>query len=218
MSINISQETNEVFDQIVSARRTVRKFRNDIPPKEVIEQVIRAGILAPYAGLALSTIENNRRFIVFEKDSDNMVKAREIITSQLKVSAKKFNILTKVIPYLRKNGKAFAKALNNMSQNGIPAFETAPYYIVVAERKGFPPAEKQSLAHVMQNMWLKSTALGLGFQLLSATQTLSKNRDFIDLLGITLGEFEIDGCVIGYPDQTPPKRKEIVVNEFTTWL
>ncbi|MGD0953085.1 MAG: hypothetical protein ABR985_11955 [Methanotrichaceae archaeon] len=35
--------------------------------------------------------------------------------------------------------------------------------MVVAERKSFPPVEQQSLAHCLQNMWLKATALGLGF-------------------------------------------------------
>jgi len=33
----------------------------------------------------------------------------------------------------------FAKLLNNINQHGIPGLETAPYYIIIAEKKGFPP-------------------------------------------------------------------------------
>jgi len=51
-----------------------------------------------------------------------------------------------------------------------------PYYIVVAERSGIPPAEQQSLAHCLENMWLKATALGLGFQLVSVTAQMGRDR------------------------------------------
>ncbi len=44
---------------------------------------------------------------------------------------------------------------------------SAPYFIVGAEKKGFPAVEQQFLAHCLENMWLKATALGLGFQLVS---------------------------------------------------
>lgn len=55
----------------------------------------------------------------------------------------------------------FAKLLNNINQHGIPGLETAPYYIIIAEKKGFPPVEKQSIAHAMENMWLMARHLGL---------------------------------------------------------
>src|SRR5665647_302111 len=46
---------------------------------------------------------------------------------------------------------------------------TAPEFIVVSEKKGFPAVEQQSLAHCLENMWLKATSLDLGFQLVSST-------------------------------------------------
>ncbi len=81
-----------------------------------------------------------------------------------------------------------------------------------------PPAQKQSLAHVLQNMWLKATALGLGFQLLTLTETMSSNKDFLNLLELPYGEFELDGCAISYPDQTPTEKKIPEVDEVTKWL
>lgn len=51
----------------------------------------------------------------------------------------------------------------------VPGVGPAPEFIVVAEKKGFPEVEQQSLAHCLENMWLKANALDLGFQLVSST-------------------------------------------------
>lgn len=64
-------------------------------------------------------------------------------------------------------------------EKGVLGIGTAPYLIIVAERRGIPPIEQKSLSHVMQNMWLKSTALGLGFELVSVIGRLSDNKDFV---------------------------------------
>jgi nitroreductase len=216
--MEFNDAANNVLDRIILERRSIRRFTNQVPSKEKVEAIIQTGILAPYAGLAGKSLKETRRFVVLTKNSREMEQAKEIIASQLRRNAKRFNLLVKIVPYLRKNGAAFAKRLDNMAQYGVPAFETAPYYIIVGERKGIPPAQKQSLAHVMQNMWLKATALGLGFQLLSLTQTMSNHKEFMDLLGLPPGEFEIDGCVIGYSDQIPAAREEIKVDEITKWL
>jgi len=216
--MNFNNEINKTLDQIIKERRSMRRFTDRIPSREMVEAIVQAGIFAPYAGLVGKTLLETRQFIILSKNSGPMEKAKSIILAQLKKNAKRYNLLVKIIPNLRKNGTGFAKRLNSMAQNGIPAFETAPYYIIVGERKGIPPSQKQSLAHVMQNMWLKSTALGLGFQLLSLTQTMSTNKAFMKLIGLPFGEFEIDGCAIGYPDQTPSERSTISVNEITKWL
>ncbi len=50
-----------------------------------------------------------------------------------------------------------------IGDKGIPGVSTAPYFIIIAELRGIPPAEQESLAHVLENMWLKTTALNLGF-------------------------------------------------------
>jgi nitroreductase len=96
--------------------------------------------------------------------------------------------------------------------------ETAPYYVVAAERKGFPPVQKQSLAHVMQNMWLKATALGIGFQLISATGMMSKNREFMGLMGLQVGEYELDGCLLGFSKTQAKKREVPDLTGVTRWL
>jgi len=105
-----------------------------------------------------------------------------------------------------------------MAERGPPNVGTAPYYVVIAEQRGFPPAEQLSLAHCLQNMWLKATALGLGMQLLSMTEQLDKNKEFCDLINIPVGQYALDGCLIGYPEMNPPAPKRPNLSQVTKWI
>jgi hypothetical protein len=70
----------------------------------------------------------------------------------------------------------------------------------------------------MQNMWLSATARGLGFELISATGIMSKNKEFMKLLGLKAGDYVIDGCVIGVPKTAPVPREESHVEDYVTWI
>jgi len=83
---------------------------------------------------------------------------------------------------------------------------------VVLEKSGL------ALAHCLQNMWLKATALGLGFQLLTLTEEMTGNREFCELIGIPFGEYVLDGCLIGYPDAPASASKRPPLDEMTKWL
>lgn len=78
--------------------------------------------------------------------------------------------------------------------------------------------EKQTIAHAMQNMWLSATAQGLGFQPISTTGIMSKNKEFMQLLGLNPGDYELDGCVIGVPNGNPEPREERQLKDFVTWI
>ena len=78
--------------------------------------------------------------------------------------------------------------------------------------------EKQTIAHAMQNMWLSATVQGLGFQLVSQTVMMSKNKEFMQLLGLKPGDYELDGCVIGMPKMVPELREERHLEDFVTWV
>jgi nitroreductase len=100
---------------------------------------------------------------------------------------------------LRAKAGWFVNRLEMFNKIGmIPGVGTAPEFIVVAEKKGFPAVEQQSLAHCLENMWLKATALDLGFQLVSATAKMADNPSFCEMLRINPGEWALNGCAIGY--------------------
>ena len=122
-------------------------------------------------------------------------------------------------PPLRKQAIGFANRLALIKKMGtVPGVGTAPYFIIIAEKKGFPRVEQQSLAHCLENMWLKATALDLGFQLVSVTAQLADNPSFCAMLGINPGEWALNGCAVGYSAEELPPSFLPSVDEVTSWL
>jgi nitroreductase len=216
MTIDV-QECNQALDEIIASRRTIRSFSQDAPPREMIEAVLQAGLLAPFAGLAVGSGKDHRRFVVIPRDSEASARAADMIKRQMVIARDQFRQEMQQDPSVGQQGKAYAKVLEMISERGLP-LGNAPFYIVIAERKGIPPAEAQSLAHCLQNMWLKATALGLGFQLISATGVMSGSKEFCELLGVPFGEFRLDGCLIGYPDRPPALIDRPHLTDVMTWL
>jgi nitroreductase len=215
---SFTQEENTVLDRILESRRSIRAFAPDIPPKEKIVKVIRAGLLAPYPGLRVAGDVYFRRFVVIEKDSPQIATVAEIATRQVKSRAEQLKKELQAHPSLQSQGQEFVKRLERLAKIGVPGIGTAPYYIVVAEQRGFPPVEQESLAHCLQNMWLKATALGLGFHLVSATAQMAQDKEFCSLLGIPYGEFGMNGCALGYPKGALPPASHPTVDEVTKWI
>jgi nitroreductase len=214
----MGQESNSVLDRILESRRSVRSFKADIPPKELIKEVIRAGLLAPYAAQAVAGQKDFRRFVIIRRDGPAMARAAEMIKSGVKRLHGQLKAEMGGTPFLQERGEAFLKRLEAMSYQGVLGVGTAPYYIVVAERKGIPPIEQQSLAHCLENMWLKATALGLGFHLVSATAQMAEDKDFCDMLRIPYGEYELNGCAVGYPEKILPSTPRPNADEVTYWI
>jgi nitroreductase len=211
------QERSQALDEIIASRRTIRSFSQDAPPREMIEAVLQAGLLAPFAGLAVGASKDYRRFVVIPRDSEASTSAADMIKRQMVIVREQFRQEIQQDPSVGQQGKAYAKALEMISERGLP-LGNAPFYIVIAERKGIPRAEAQSLAHCLQNMWLKATALGLGFQLISVTGAMSGSKEFCELLGVPFGEFKLDGCLIGYPDRPPAPIDRPRLTDVMTWL
>jgi nitroreductase len=121
-------------------------------------------------------------------------------------------------PQIAEKSKALIQLLKERSEKGLPNLEKAPYFIVVAEEKGPIPLEQWSIAHCLENMWLKVTALGLGMELISATEQMSDNGEFCRILGIPPGRFGLNGCLIGYPRNVPPATPRPDPERSTLWL
>ena len=213
----IDVECNKIIDQVIESRRSIRKFKLEAPPKELIEQVLQAGLLAPYSGVGV-TREDFRRFIVIPRESKATAQVAAIFKRTAESSRKQLEAQIKQDQFTKTHAGPFLERLKIMSEHGIPNIGKAPYYIVVAEQRGIPRVEQRSLAHCLQNMWLKASALGLGLQILSITAQLDNDKEFCDLIKIPIGEFALDGCLIGYPDMKPslPKRPEL--SQITKWL
>ncbi|MGA2912179.1 MAG: nitroreductase family protein [Methanoregula sp.] len=220
MCTELVEQKNAFLDQILAGRRSYRMFRPEFPPEDAIRRIIHAGLLAPFAAAALgNSTDYFRRFFVMKKGSRTIAAASPLVMEQVKVMAQALETEMEKNPALRTIAVSFVQRLTAIRKMGmIPGIGTAPYYLVVAERKGFPPVEQQSLAHCMENMWLKATALNLGFQMVSVTAQMSSDPAFCKILGIPAGEWELMGCAIGYPQEELGPSIRPPVDDVTRWL
>ena len=129
-----------------------------------------------------------------ENNYETMI--REFMASKTERS---FAIITNVNDkFLEENGERVEKLWANVAENGESTFPNPPCLIVVAEWRGARRAERQSLAHLMENMWLKATALNLDFQIISVIENMVDNQEFCDMFHLPVGMYGFHACVVGY--------------------
>lgn len=209
---DITAEHSAALDVIIRARRSVRIFSPIPPGQEAIEAIIQAGLLAPFAALAVAGRPDFRRVFVIRNSSSAMEAASDIIKNRMATLAGELEKKAGPVP--------FVQNLKRIGQQGVSGVGKAPYFVVVGERKGMPPVAAQSLSYCLQNMWLKATSLGIGLQLVSATMQMDSDPDFCRLLNIPCGEYALDGCALGYPsdDYQPPSVEYPTLAKSVSWL
>jgi nitroreductase len=215
-----TDQENAVLDRIIGERRSCRRFAQEIPKDLMIEQVIHAGLHAPFAAAAIGTNDDYfRRFVVVRKGSRAMAELVPLVFGEAMTMAGNLERTAAKDAAFRMQAAGFLDRLSAIKSLGVvPGVGTAPFYIVAAEKKGFPPVEQQSLAHVMENMWLKATALGLGFQIVSITAQLVDNHEFCRILGLEPGKWALMGCATGYSAEPLSPSIRPAVKEVTAWL
>jgi nitroreductase len=214
-----TDQDNAVLDRIIGERRSCRKFTREIPADEQVESILHAGLHAPFAAAAVGNSKDYfRRFVVVRNGSKAMMELSPLVFESVLAMAGDLERAAAKNAPLREQAAGFMKRLAMIKTMGmVPGVGTAPFYIVAAEKKGFPPVEQQSLAHCMENMWLKATALGLGFQIVSATAQMADNPKFCQILGLESGKWALMGCAVGYPAEIPSPSIRPSVREITTW-
>jgi len=219
MTIKTDQD-NAVLDRIIGERRSCRKFTREIPADVQVESILHAGLHAPFAAAAIGDSKDYfRRFVVVRNGSTAMKELSPLVFESVLAMAVDLEQAAAKNAQLREQAAGFMGRLAMIKDMGmVPGVGTAPFYIVAAEKKGFPPVEQQSLAHCMENMWLKATALGLGFQIVSATAQMADNPGFCRALGLESGKWALMGCAVGYPAEKLSPSIRPSVTEVTTWL
>lgn len=212
------QNSIMTLEQAIKSRKSTRSFSDEVPSADIIMKIVESGVYAPYGGATGIPLTEIRKFFILRQNTIKMSQATEIIYQQIKSNSKRINTLITFLPFMKKKMGVFANRLKGFSKGGIPSLKNAPYLIIIAEKKGFPPVEKQSMAHALENMWLTATSIGISFQLVSAIGTVSNNDKFLKLLGLRNGEYALEGCLVGYPKNPITKEKEYSIEDFVTWL
>lgn len=218
LSNQFTLNESQMLDKIIENRRSVRQFKPDVPSRELITSIINAGLWAPYASLAVNANEDFRKFYVITSESGLITKINDIIKEHTKGFLRQFEETIEENTFFKEHGSNFHKRLLGVVQGGVAGLTEAPCLIIVSENKGLPSAERQSLAHVMQNMWLKATSLNLGFRVLSMFESISDSKEFCDVLGAEYGKNAFNACIVGYALNDIGTGKRSKIEDVVKWL
>jgi nitroreductase len=218
MTISNDKNCSKIFDDIIRSRHSTRAFKDEFPSRESIEEILYAGMLAPYAAQAVGDNEDFRRFFVFKNGGKSIEIAGQLMGKKAEEGLNHFKNMVAEKPFLKIKVQPFMEKLQMIVDNGVLGVGTAPYFVVVAELRGVPPVEQESIAHCLENMWLKATELELGFGLVSLTSQMAEDEEFLKLLDIPKGKYGINGCAIGYPAKQVAKTPRPDSKKATKWL
>ena len=188
----------------ITTRRSTRKYSNQIPGKELIEQVIAAGRYAPSGGNSQTT-----HMLVFT-DKEMLKTLAELVQGEFA----KMEITEGMYASLKFSVSASKKG-------GYIFHYNAPVFIVVANKKGYGNAMADS-ACALENMMIAANALDLGSCWINQLHWLDENESVHQYMlehGLAEDETITGGLILGYPEdgelnRTPLERKGNPV----TWI
>jgi len=180
------------FYKLIEARKSIRKFKKDMPPKEMIDRILNAGMHAPSG----KNLQNWRFFVVTGKKRDEYLKysqkswlgIKDILQRTLKPSlyefTERFFFTLGEAPVL-----VFCYSVNNPEEK---------HYTNIG-----------SVYMAVENINLACVAEGLGCCTMGAPLEIKNEVDeFLnvkDLPEFKSGQMELlCGLVLGYPDHEPP--------------
>lgn len=195
----------EEFYQLLQARRSIRKYKKDAVPKELIEKIIAAGMQAPSG----KNRQNWRFFVVTGAKRDEYLKysqkswlgIKDVLSQRLKPSLYDF---TERFFYTLGDAPVviFAYSMNDLEER---------YHTSIG-----------SVYMAVENMNLACFVEGLGCCTMGAPLEIKEEVD--RFLGVDQlpeyqrGELELlCALVIGYPDHAPPKAARQSEGRIT-WL
>jgi nitroreductase len=193
------------FYRLIESRKSIRKYKPQMPPKEVIERILNAGTHAPSG----KNRQNWRFFVVTGKKRDEY----------LKYSQKSWLSIKDIL------AQRLKPSLYQFTERFFFTLGDAPVLIFCYSYN--TPEEKYltsigSVYMAVENINLAALAEGLGSCTMGAPLEIKKEVD--EFLGVTQlpeyqsGELELlCGVVLGYPDHEPPKAPRQTEGRIT-WL
>lgn len=188
----------------IKSRRSTRKFKNEMVPEELVEQVVEAGRYAPSGGNSQST-----HFIVIENKEvlDKLAELAKTEFAKMEITADTYKSLVHSI---------------NASKNGNYIFHyNCPVLIVTANKKNYGN-NIADCACALENMMLMANSLDLGSVWINQLKWLNENPVLLAAMreiGLADDERVYGALAIGYADSEDglPNRKPLdrTGNEIT---
>ncbi|MCX5887069.1 MAG: nitroreductase [Proteobacteria bacterium] len=192
----------------IAGRKSIRAFKSDLVPKEMIERVLQAAIQAPSS----SNQQPWRFFVVTgsekERLTESLLKAckersLKYDPSKGKTIPQEYVEKTKALfkdirPYIQETGKP----IKDFVEEGSYQFYQAPVAILITMDKCFPRSRLVDVGLAAENLMLAAHGLGLGTcalaLILACEDVMREELKIPDNLEIILG------IALGYPDTASP--------------
>ena len=179
--------------QAIFTRRSTRKMKDELPPRELIEQVIEAGRAAPSGSDMQST-----RFIVITDKTVQADLARIVQEEFAKMEADPDMYV------------ALRHSISAAKKGNYVFHYNAPVLIVTANKKSLGNAMADSSC-ALENMMIAANALDLGACWINQLHWLTDRKavqDYLQGLGMEEDEFVTGGLILGYGADSGPVRGE----------
>lgn len=176
---------------LIRSHRSVRSFKPDPVPDELVEAMVATGQWAP------SSCFRQVYSVIAVKNSETKRELRKLCSNQKWVEE---------CPVFL----AFCADLNRLDdickQRGKQVnLEHTETFLMAA----------LDVALVMQNVALAAESLGLGAVMIGGLR--NEPRQVIRLLGLPRGVFGISGMCVGFPEQAPSQRPRLPLAEVLHW-
>ena len=190
--------------EAIMTRRSTRRMKTKLPPREMIEQVIEAGRAAPSGSNSQTT-----HFIVITKPS-TLQELAELVQSEFA----KMEIEPDTYVSLR-------NSINASKTGGYVFHYNAPVLIVTANKKGYGNAMADS-ACALENMMIAANALDLGACWINQLHWLTEHeaiQTYMKGLGLRDDETITGSLILGYGVDGLPVRTELKrTGNPVTWI
>ena len=190
--------------EAVLTRRSTRRMKPEIPPREIIEKIIEAGRAAP--------------------SGSNSQTTHMLVITQKKVLSELANLVKEAFAAMEAAPDAYVSLRHSISaaKKGDYVFHYgAPVLIVTAYRKVYGNAIADS-ACVLENMMIAANATDLGSCWINQLHWLDENkkiRAYMENLGLKQDETITGGLILGYGADGIPARGEMKrTGNPVTWI
>lgn len=198
-------DQKEIFYKLVEARQSIRKFKKDLPPKEMLDRILAAALHAPSG----KNRQNWKFFVVTGPKRDEY----------LKYSQKSWLGIKDILK------KTLKPSLYDFTERFFFTLGDAPVIVFAYSQNTSDEKYLTSIGSVymaVENLNLACVAEGLGSCTMGAPLEIKKEVD--QFLGVTeleeykKGELELLCAVaLGFPDHKPPKAPRQLLGRVT-WI
>ncbi len=195
-----SMNSADILETVIKSRRSIRKYKKDPVPKEIIERLLNAGMWAPSG----KNFQNWRFFVMTGKKREEYLKYSQKSWLGIK-------------DYLQKKLKP---SLYEFTERFFYTLGDAPVVILCYTKN--EPSERYltsvgSVYMAVNNILLMAQAMGLGTCPMGAPLEIKDEIDAFVGKDKIQGMELLCGIALGYPDHAPPAAPRQIEGRVT-WL